>query len=119
MVMNAGTHPAALGQVNDVETTVTLSVSCLVQTKALMLSDAFDALFLCVSHGAHLLILKTCSNIGLSDPSMWARNPIVIGRAPYPHDRSMRNISSHSDDVLAPDGGSNSDQRYSFFIFRL
>ena len=58
MVMNAGTHPAALGQVNDVETTVTLSVSCLVQTKALMLSDAFDALFLCVSHGSHLLIFE-------------------------------------------------------------
>jgi hypothetical protein len=30
---------------------VTLSVSCLVQTKALALSDVFDALFLCVSHG--------------------------------------------------------------------
>jgi hypothetical protein len=30
---------------------VTLSVSYLVQTKALALSDVFDALFLCVSHG--------------------------------------------------------------------
>ena len=49
------THPASLGQVHDVETAVTFSVSCLVQTKALALSDAFDALFLCVSHGAPLL----------------------------------------------------------------
>ena len=46
VVKNAGTHPASLGQVHDVETAVTLSVSCLVQTKALALSDVFDALFL-------------------------------------------------------------------------
>jgi hypothetical protein len=46
MVKNAGTHPASLGQVDDVEAAVTLSVSCLVQTKALALSDVFDALFL-------------------------------------------------------------------------
>ena len=58
MVKNAGTHPTALGQVYDVETAVTLSVSCLVHTKALVLSDAFDALFLRVSHGAHLLIFE-------------------------------------------------------------
>src|SRR5450759_5564846 len=51
VVKNAGTHPAALGQVHDVETAVTLSVSCLVQTKPLALSNAFDVLFLCVSHG--------------------------------------------------------------------
>ena len=51
VVKNAGTHPASLGQVHDVEAAVTLSVSCLVQTKALALSDVFDALFLCVSHG--------------------------------------------------------------------
>jgi hypothetical protein len=30
---------------------MTLSVPCLFQTKALLLSDAIDALFLCVSHG--------------------------------------------------------------------
>ena len=30
VVKNIGTHPAALGQVHDVETTVTLSVFCLV-----------------------------------------------------------------------------------------
>ena len=51
MVKNAGAHPASLGQIHDVEAAVTLSVSCLVQTKTLALSDVFDALFLCVSHG--------------------------------------------------------------------
>ena len=55
VVKNAGTHPASLAQVHDVEAAVTLSVSCLVQTKALALSDAFDALFLCVCYGAPLL----------------------------------------------------------------
>ena len=51
VVKNAGTHPTSLGEIYDVEATVTLSVSYLVQTKALALSDVFDALFLCVSHG--------------------------------------------------------------------
>jgi hypothetical protein len=46
VVKNAGTHPASLGQVDDVEAPVTLSVSCFVQTKALALSDGFDVLFL-------------------------------------------------------------------------
>jgi len=51
VVQNAGTHPTSLGEIYDVEAAVTLSVSYLVQTKALALSDVFDALFLCVSHG--------------------------------------------------------------------
>jgi hypothetical protein len=51
VVKNARAHPASLGQIHDVEAAVTLSVSCLVQTKTLALSDVFDALFLCVSHG--------------------------------------------------------------------
>jgi hypothetical protein len=51
VVKNAGTHPTSLGEIYDVEAAVTLSVSYLVQTKALALSDVFDALFLCVSHG--------------------------------------------------------------------
>lgn len=51
VVKNVGTHPASLGHIYDVETAVTLSVSRLVQTKALALSNAFDVLFLCVSHG--------------------------------------------------------------------
>ncbi len=55
MVKNAGTHPASLGQVDDVEAAVTLSVSCFVQTKALALSDRFDALFLRVGQRAPLL----------------------------------------------------------------
>jgi hypothetical protein len=58
MVKNAGPHPAALGYAYDVETAVTLSMSCLVQTKALVLSDAFNALFLCVSHGGAQLIFE-------------------------------------------------------------
>ena len=49
VVKNAGTHPAALGQVHDVKTAVTLSMSCLVQTKALALCDPIEVLFLCVS----------------------------------------------------------------------
>ncbi len=48
VVKNAGAHPASLGQVHDVEAAMTLSVSCLVQTKPLALSDVFDAVFLCV-----------------------------------------------------------------------
>ncbi len=55
MIGNAGTHPAALGQGHDVEAAVTLSVSSLVQTKALALSDAFNELFLCVVMVAPLL----------------------------------------------------------------
>jgi len=56
MVENVGTHPAPLGHIYNVETAVTLSVSCLVQTKALALGNSFDVLFLCVSHEAPLLI---------------------------------------------------------------
>jgi hypothetical protein len=50
VVGNTGTHPPALSYVHDVETAVTLSVASLFQTKAFELSDAIDALFLCVSH---------------------------------------------------------------------
>jgi hypothetical protein len=51
VVWHVGTHPPAVSQVHDIETAVTLSVSCLFQTEALLLGDAIDALFLCVSHG--------------------------------------------------------------------
>jgi hypothetical protein len=51
VVGDVGTHPSSLSHVDDAEAAVALSVPCLFQTKALLLSDAIDALFLCVSHG--------------------------------------------------------------------
>jgi hypothetical protein len=51
MVRDAGTHPCTLGYVYDVETAVTLSVSCLLQMEALALGDAIDAFLVCVAHG--------------------------------------------------------------------
>ena len=51
MGADVGTHPSSLSHVHDVEPTVTLAVSCLFQTKALVRRDAIEALFLCLSHG--------------------------------------------------------------------
>src|SRR6202047_4474415 len=50
VIKNVGTYPSAFSHVHDVEAAMPLSVSCLFQTKAIELSDAIDALFLCVSH---------------------------------------------------------------------
>jgi hypothetical protein len=50
VVKNSGPHPSALSEVDDVETAVTLSVPCPLQTKAFQLSDAIDPLFLCVRY---------------------------------------------------------------------
>ena len=54
VVGDAGTHPCALDRIHDVETAVPLSVSRLLQTKTIALSDATDAFLVCVAHGAAL-----------------------------------------------------------------
>jgi hypothetical protein len=51
VVGNVGAHPSSLTHVHDVEAAMTFSVTSLFQTKALVLGDAIDALFLCISHG--------------------------------------------------------------------
>jgi hypothetical protein len=68
VVKNAGTHPLALGQAHDVETAVTLPASYLVETKAIALSNAIDALFLCVGHGVAPVSARSDSPLAPPSP---------------------------------------------------
>jgi hypothetical protein len=60
VVNDAGTHPCALDQIHDVEPALTLSVSCLLQTKTLALSDAIDALLMHHNDGRSSLSPAIC-----------------------------------------------------------